>query len=394
MSDYDLQFQQDLEKAQALSLETLALEQFRRQKVANSDSVLRQRSCSGPSTGCENPPALPPPPRQRSRVNTADDTDLISFTTSPSKDNKDPHASIREYINRLGQQTEDLKINTNKDQSTKEMNNQYFNNRPPGYVYPNQQYAFNYQHSYTGAPGIPPYPVSAPYHMPVPMQNYNYYTSPTVPPQEAQSQYPVTSTTYTPYQGHPRMVAPSPYVGYPPPAHVVPPHYSYNPMPNVPTRPVSFPQVGQSHNYPTTSASTVPRNVNSVTTNAQNRKQPESTKEKPDRNSVKPEFSRKLSEASVASNESNDTVGSLPKSSNLIDFGRKDHGSVRVSVLEAFDPLLTEQNNAVLDVVMTLMMTKVNSSQLALGHGGGPNSQSFQPEIRRLWELMPELYGD
>lgn len=36
MSDYDLQFQADLEKAQALSLESLALEQFRRQKLLSS----------------------------------------------------------------------------------------------------------------------------------------------------------------------------------------------------------------------------------------------------------------------------------------------------------------------------------------------------------------------
>lgn len=49
------------------------------------------------------------------------------------------------------------------------------------------------------------------------------------------------------------------------------------------------------------------------------------------------------------SNESNDTVGSLPKSMNLIDFGAhkpSGPGSVRVSVLEAFDPLLIEQSNA------------------------------------------------
>lgn len=36
MSDYDLQFQADLEKAQALSLESLALDQFRRQKLLSS----------------------------------------------------------------------------------------------------------------------------------------------------------------------------------------------------------------------------------------------------------------------------------------------------------------------------------------------------------------------
>lgn len=36
MSDYDLQFEADLEKAQALSLESLALEQFRRQKLQST----------------------------------------------------------------------------------------------------------------------------------------------------------------------------------------------------------------------------------------------------------------------------------------------------------------------------------------------------------------------
>lgn len=42
-------------------------------------------------------------------------------------------------------------------------------------------------------------------------------------------------------------------------------------------------------------------------------------------------------------------MDSLPKSLNLIDFGHKSNsgqGSVRVSVLEAFDPLLTEQNHS------------------------------------------------
>lgn len=48
------------------------------------------------------------------------------------------------------------------------------------------------------------------------------------------------------------------------------------------------------------------------------------------------------------SSESNDTLGGLPTSMNLIDFGGRSKsgpGSVRVSVLEAFDPLLTESND-------------------------------------------------
>lgn len=39
MSDHETQFQADLEKAQALSLESLALEQFRRQKKATPGMV-------------------------------------------------------------------------------------------------------------------------------------------------------------------------------------------------------------------------------------------------------------------------------------------------------------------------------------------------------------------
>lgn len=38
-SDYDKQFQDDLEKATALSLETLALDQFKRNKFRYSDST-------------------------------------------------------------------------------------------------------------------------------------------------------------------------------------------------------------------------------------------------------------------------------------------------------------------------------------------------------------------
>lgn len=41
MSEYDLQFQADLEKAQALSLESLALEQFRRQKLLSNSGNWR-----------------------------------------------------------------------------------------------------------------------------------------------------------------------------------------------------------------------------------------------------------------------------------------------------------------------------------------------------------------
>ena len=43
-SDYDRQFREDLEKATALSMETLALDQFRRNKLYRSDSLTEQQS--------------------------------------------------------------------------------------------------------------------------------------------------------------------------------------------------------------------------------------------------------------------------------------------------------------------------------------------------------------
>lgn len=41
-SEYERQFRDDLEKATALSMETLALDQFRRNKLYSSDSLSEQ----------------------------------------------------------------------------------------------------------------------------------------------------------------------------------------------------------------------------------------------------------------------------------------------------------------------------------------------------------------
>lgn len=43
-SEHDRQFREDLEKATALSMETLALDQFRRNKLYRSDSTSEQHS--------------------------------------------------------------------------------------------------------------------------------------------------------------------------------------------------------------------------------------------------------------------------------------------------------------------------------------------------------------
>ncbi|XP_073962722.1 phosphatidylinositol-4-phosphate 3-kinase catalytic subunit Pi3K68D isoform X4 [Choristoneura fumiferana] len=347
MSEYDLQFQADLEKAQALSIESLALEQFRRKKqLSSSDNVAsvstrRRAESDGP------PPALPPPPRRpsRGRTNTTEtpqstgtsptrneSSDLISFNSPTSKTApKDPHASLKEYI----EQFNNLNLQTQEQATTNQpaaMNNHYYNPRP-GYPY-NPAYNYNYQQPPFQPP---PYPPNTPYGMPAPMTPpnpmYPYYAPVPGPPESAYTSPNPMYTPTIPYN-QTRMASPSPYMGYPPPP--VTPLYNYNTtnMISRPTRPVApslYPQLNPMHNYPPMHAPS-PQVVNNNQSEAENDAK-----------------TRKVSEVSTASNESNDTIGSLPKSMNLIDFGgRKKNsgqGSVRVSVLEAFDPLLTEQSS-------------------------------------------------
>ncbi|XP_026313861.1 phosphatidylinositol 4-phosphate 3-kinase C2 domain-containing subunit alpha isoform X2 [Hyposmocoma kahamanoa] len=345
MSDYDLQFQADLEKAQALSLESLALEQFRRQKIANSGVSTRQREeKDGP------PPALPPPPRRPSRGRPAANdasrstgasptrdvsSDLISFSSPTSKTTpQDPHASLKEYINKLGQQTEDLTLSTT-EQPPATMNNQNYNQRP-GYPY-TPPYGYQYPPPYMPTP----YPPGPSYPMPPPGTNYPYYPQPmpgAPEPSPYRSMYGRVPYNQT------RMATPSPYVRHQSPAPAY--NYSTTNMIARPTRPL-YPSLGaiqnvqnQMHPYPpasTTHHVYVTNNNNTHT----------AVKTEPSRDSVESNAS-KQSEVSNGSTESNDTLGSLPTSMNLIDFGGRSKsgpGSVRVSVLEAFDPLLTESND-------------------------------------------------
>lgn len=54
-SEHDRQFREDLEKATALSMETLALDQFRRNKLYRSDSISEQHSNSLYGSSCMYP---------------------------------------------------------------------------------------------------------------------------------------------------------------------------------------------------------------------------------------------------------------------------------------------------------------------------------------------------
>lgn len=54
-SEYERQFREDLEKATALSMETLALDQFRRNKLYSNDSRPEQHSNASYGSTCMHP---------------------------------------------------------------------------------------------------------------------------------------------------------------------------------------------------------------------------------------------------------------------------------------------------------------------------------------------------
>lgn len=241
------------------------------------------------------------------------------------------------------------------------MNNPY-NNIQPG----NHQYL---QYGYRQPFPIPPYPTTIPYAMPTPIipptpipapgtpgQSYAYY-SPQHAPRQENLRYSLSNSPMHPNipYNQTRMASPSPFIIYAPQAM---PHYNFNTtnMISRPTRPVTInpPQINQTHSYPPTVA-----NVTNNSNNTQNIVKPVETTESQEVASYsRPEFLRKNSEISNAvstfllhtikqktiisriffqlfsihcfnllsfwfqSNESNDTVGNLPSSQNLIDFGK------------------------------------------------------------------------
>ncbi|KAI5637162.1 phosphatidylinositol 3- and 4-kinase domain-containing protein [Phthorimaea operculella] len=245
----------------------------------------------------------------------------------------------------LGQQPEEP---TTPVESPVIMNNHPYNQRPGFPPTPNYspQYPYYNQQQYP----VPPYPAT-PY---VPAMPVPYYMPPApTDPNNPYQMYPALPTV--PYN-QTRLASPSPYVQYP--TQVATPTYNYNTTNMIarPPRPNLYPNlnnISQMHTYPPPSGSAqspagnVNVNAQSPNVNVNNNT---TVKNEPSRNSVESNASGKSSE----SNESADTIGSLPKSLNLIDFGRRPSGeggrgaggagSVRVSVLEAFDPLLTDQS--------------------------------------------------
>ncbi|RVE39911.1 hypothetical protein evm_015439, partial [Chilo suppressalis] len=281
----------------------------------------------------EPPPALPPPPRKppRGRVSadstsrstgaspTRDDSsDLISFSSPTSKSApKDAHASLKEYIDQINKQTEELTLTT-QDATPATMNNQ---NQPPNQV-PGYPYApfYSYQYSYNamspspyppGAPyGMPtpmptPIPTAMPAPMPTPLPNYSYYPPNIAPSRESTPVYvPANPQMYatTMHYSQTRLATPpTTYTGYRPPNPQTP-AYNYNTTNMIsrppPPRPTSnlYPQLTQMHTYPMTMNPAQKLNGNNNSNNNNNTVPAAPMKNEPNKDSVE----RKLSEVSNA----------------------------------------------------------------------------------------------
>lgn len=408
MSDYERQFQADLERAQALSLESLALEQFRRQRNISEKSTDGSSIHLNDSVDGRPPPALPPPPRRPSRQSSrtscpehqpvavvsgvkstsnsptrAEVNDLISFTSPKSKTN--PHDTLKDYIEQIHKQSVVL-----VPANDAAMNNQYPNKNIPNY---GQMQNINYNYNYTAAQNMSSQRVPYPnYSVPPSERSYPMYNAaypnnaggatPAITPG---SPYPPSPYNYT------RIAAPQNYVSYPSNSTMQPPPYSVQPQYPVPSNyafnimasarspqyvapptpannSFQFPQAHipnvpspQPLNTHISDASSNSKSPDLFSTNVQHfSSQNVGKSHSVDStttimsNSSRPDFSRRMSEmsnSSEVSNESNDVLANLPSSMNLIDLGNKQSGSnagnVRVSVLEAFDPLMIEQNNTV-----------------------------------------------
>ncbi|KAK9759167.1 Phosphoinositide 3-kinase family, accessory domain (PIK domain) [Popillia japonica] len=316
--DYEKQYQEDLERAQALSLESLALEKFKNEKLlkesgAKSTSVVRAYSMnetdaskndrhqftSRPRPGClpGNPlqPLIAPPPisqRRNSAQPESNAPDLISFVSPPANS-----------------KANDLQIWNNLQPSQTMTNNQFPTMVPPSHFF----------HQY-------PRFVFAPTQKPSPPPNFSQpprygFINSFLPNdgQFLQSNSPVPNVSsdqrFRNIDLNLQSIA--------------------NVSPKVPT--VNSVSVGLNHSASASSISSSIASSMSSTISSSVQQQPPLP--------PKGQLAKPPPNIAIPSH----TVTKSPKivtdsSSNLIDLARPevdDKNSVRVSILEAFDPLLT-----------------------------------------------------
>ncbi|XP_066255577.1 phosphatidylinositol 4-phosphate 3-kinase C2 domain-containing subunit alpha isoform X2 [Euwallacea similis] len=341
MTDYDKKFQEDLERAQALSLESLALEQFRtkRQQELNkstgsngeakktpsvtraasmteTDSHVkyeRQWSKSRPRPGTSlgntsNPLIAPPPPSQRKNSNAAEKEaeDLISFSSPPAST-----SNIIDFCNQQSYNTNQLvRVSTPSVVSQPSQMNPYWHH--------------HHHPHHMGPPRYPPIPTGYP--------GPSVYPSP--PPY---GYHPPNSTYYPPGYYPPPMVNPS--LGYP---------GINSPVVNVSA--IGF-NTNVTGNYPDNSVAAPPPVMANPGLEPPPALPPKNQKREPPPRSLPPKSSTTFSKLSTVSSSKRTDIRTKTKindgsASNLIDLAPvDDRNSVRVSILQEFDPILSDSQS-------------------------------------------------
>ncbi|XP_050296018.1 phosphatidylinositol 4-phosphate 3-kinase C2 domain-containing subunit alpha [Anthonomus grandis grandis] len=345
MTDYDKKFEEDLERAQALSLESLALEQFKNKRLqelsnlvnhgqskkpatvtrassmSETDSQIKyerqwskSRPRPGTSLGTSNPLIAPPPQSQKKASSVDESEDLISFSTPTTK-------VATNILEMCGQPS----FNTNNQLVRVTTTNQ-------------QQTMHPYWHHHQPHMGPPRYPQIPPGYPGYPQQPQYPYQPPMFYPPGSMSYYHPSS-----------MMNPSPsiYPRLPAPVQVSNIGFKSNLTGNYPDNSVPPPPpIGMGGFAPEPPPALPPKNQKP---------------EPPPHSSLPPKSTAAYSKISATSTPTskNSAVKSenggekvqirrsqTNSSNNLIDLAQiDDKNSVRVSILQEFDPILSDSQS-------------------------------------------------
>ncbi|XP_055692342.1 phosphatidylinositol 4-phosphate 3-kinase C2 domain-containing subunit alpha isoform X1 [Lutzomyia longipalpis] len=323
--EYDQQFQADLEKATALSLESLALEQFRRKKLGLppiEEAPLRLTKPQG------NVPA-----RRHSEIHTTssavpvrrpdeDQPDLISFSGAegaaevpPAKEENTAHSNFIQLVDQL----HTIRAKQLTEGGAAPFRSQSMQT-PPAYSW--QLVPYNLNQSAANLTATPYMPQQ---------QNPFHYPDPTkpIPPPGGQSTAPLTPEQLS------KLYSMNSYPGAPQPSAYANPYGAY--YPPYPQHPAAAPPIIPPRAAPIPAPSFV-SNPESALVHV-----PQQQRERPPSMPF-PAPSIPLQAPSIPST----SQPAAPRSHNrpmddLIDLGADSKALDKVSVLEAFDPLLCDQ---------------------------------------------------
>lgn len=393
--DMEKQFLAELEKAKALSLETFELDKIRQQRYSQPESLNKSdsRTLAEYKTYLERRAKLHqgPDPRSASTANTVhlprafrhsnetrtsvqdsnlprgkDEADLISFNAPPAPPNPqdEAHNNLKELVDQMHRlNTQNPYEQGFKTQRSLSMSSaSSYGGYSPAYLQQQVVQNFNpaamqivpYNQQTAKPKPLTPDELNRLYNMPVygtvpagPPPQAGYIAQPHFPPVN----YPQTATVFPPQQVHPNS-APTNFIPQTAAPVAPPTATSFIPQPSLyaaSTAPVANPESALVH---------VPKPVNpKLTLNTRSASQPQQPFPPaiPGPSSSNPFARNSLGSNAAASSTNNHNAASnngevvlRPKSDpsklggggdNLIDFGGFEDNS-RVSVLEAFDPLL------------------------------------------------------